>query len=388
MTLKGRDIVCVGFSDWNADVLTNQQHLLARAADRNRILFVESLGLRRPQLAGRDLRRIAGRLVRGLAPPRVLDGVHVLSPLVLPLHGNAVARRINAWLLPHLVARATRKLGLREPVLWSFVPQAEVLIDSLEPAQILYYIDDDHAAKPGIDPASFAAAEERFAHRADVILASAPELVQRMRLLNDNVHYAPNVADTRLFATALQPGPTDAAIAALPRPRVLFIGAILAATIDVELMVELTRRRPDWSFAFVGPVGQGDPRTNIEALRAAPNVHLLGHRPQAQLPSVLRGAEAAIIPYRVGHQMASVFPMKTYEYLAAGRPVVSTPLPALADVPDVARAATAEEFSDRLQEALDRDTPAARAARSAAAQDHSWESRLEQIASVLDTIPS
>lgn len=388
MTLEGRDIVCVGFSDWNADVLTNQQHLLARAADRNRILFVESLGLRRPQLAGRDLRRIAGRLVRGLTPPRVVDGVHVLSPLVLPLHGNALARRINARLLPHLVARAARKLGLREPVLWSFVPQAEVLIDSLKPAKILYYIDDDHAAKPGIDPASFAAAEERFARRADVVLASAPELVQRMRLLNDNVHYAPNVADTRLFATALEPGPADAAIAALPHPRVLFIGAILAATIDIELVVELARRRPDWSFAFVGPVGQGDPGTNIEALRAAPNVHLLGHRPQAQLPGVLRGAEAAIIPYRVGHQMASVFPMKTYEYLAAGRPVVSTPLPALADVPDVARAATAEEFAERLQEALDRDTPAARSARSAAAQTHSWESRLEQIAAVLDAAPS
>jgi teichuronic acid biosynthesis glycosyltransferase TuaH len=86
--------------------------------------------------------------------------------------------------------------------------------------------------------------------------------------------------------------------------------------------------------------------------------------------------------------MASVFPMKTYEYLAAGRPVVSTPLPALANVADVTRAATAEEFSDRLQEALDRDTPAARAARSAAAQDHSWESRLEQMAAVLDAVPS
>jgi glycosyltransferase involved in cell wall biosynthesis len=388
MRLEGRDIVCVGFSDWNADVLTNQQHLLARAADRNRILFVESLGLRRPQLAGRDLRRIAGRLVRGLTPPRVLDGVHVLSPLVLPLHSNAVARRVNARLLPYLVARAAGKLGLREPVLWSFVPQAEVLIDSLKPSKILYYIDDDHAAKPGIDPASFAAAEERFARRADVILASAPELVQRMRVFNDNVHFAPNVADTRLFATALEPGPADAAIAALPSPRVLFIGAILAATIDIELVVELARRRPDWSFAFVGPVGQGDPHTNIEALRAAPNVHLLGHRPQALLPGVLRSVEATIIPYRVSHQMASVFPMKTYEYLAAGRPVVATPLPALADVRDVTLAATAEEFAARLQEALDQDTPAARAARSAAAQEHSWESRLEQIASVLDAGPS
>ena len=141
---------------------------------------------------------------------------------------------------------------------------------ALKPSKILYYIDDDHAAKPGIDAASFAASEDRFARRADVVLASAPELVQRMRPLNDNVHYAPNVADTRLFATALEPGPVDEAVAALPHPRVLFVGAILAATIDIELMVELTRSRPDWSFAFVGPVGQGDPHTNIEACGLRP----------------------------------------------------------------------------------------------------------------------
>jgi glycosyltransferase involved in cell wall biosynthesis len=384
MSLTGRDIVCVGFSDWSADVLTNQQHLLARAADCNRILFVESLGLRRPQLARGDLRRMAARLARGLAPPMKIDGVHVLSPLVLPLHSNALARRINAQLLPHLVARAAGKLGLHEPVLWSFVPQAEILIDRLEPSRILYYIDDDHAAKPGIDAASFKASEDRFARRADVILASSPELVRRMHLLNDNVHYAPNVADTRLFAQAMEPGPVDSALASLPEPRIVYIGAILAATIDMEIMVKLAHLRPDWSFAFVGPVGQGDPHTNIQALRSAPNVHLLGHRPHDSLPSVLRGAEATIIPYRVDRQMASVFPMKTYEYLAAGRPVVSTPLAALADVPDVTQAATAEEFALRLQEAIDRDTPAARTARSAAARDHSWESRLQQIASVLD----
>jgi len=205
MTLEGRDIVCVGFSDWEMDTLTNQQHLLVRAAQHNRILFVESLGLRRPQLASRDLRRMARRLTRGFAPLREADGLHVLSPLVVPLHSNALVRRINAELLPRIVTGAVRKLGLRDPVLWSFVPQAEVLIDRLKPSQILYYIDDDHAAKAGIDATSFLAAEERFARRADVILASAPELVTRMRTLNDNVHYAPNVADTSLFAEALEP---------------------------------------------------------------------------------------------------------------------------------------------------------------------------------------
>src|SRR6478672_6896702 len=95
-TLEGRDIVCVGFADWDTDLWTNQHHLMARLARTNRVLFVESLGLRRPQLAGRDIARIARRLRRGLGPPRERDGLFVLSPLVLPFHGSAAVRRINA----------------------------------------------------------------------------------------------------------------------------------------------------------------------------------------------------------------------------------------------------------------------------------------------------
>jgi glycosyltransferase involved in cell wall biosynthesis len=385
MTLAGRDIVCIGAADWHTDLLTNQQHLLVRAAGYNRILFVESLGLRRPQLASRDLRRMARRLARGFAPLREVDGLHVLSPLVLPLHSNRVARGVNAKLLTAFVSGAVRKVGLREPVLWSFVPQAEVLIDGLHPSQVLYYIDDDYAAKAGIDSASFLAAEARFARRADVVLASAPELVTRMRAFNNDVHYAPNVADTKLFAQALEPGPIDAKLVELDGPRIVFVGAILAAKIDLDLVVKLAAMRPQWSFAFVGPIGPGDPQTNVDALKRASNIHLLGYRSYEQLPEVLRGADATIVPYLLDGEMRSVFPMKIYEYLAAGRPVVSTPLDTLRDVPEVVKASTTEEFAARLEEVIAQDTPTARTERSRRAQSHSWESRLEQIADVLGT---
>ncbi len=383
VTLSGLDILCIGAADWHTDLLTNQQHLLIRAAEHNRILFVESLGLRRPQLAPRDLRRMGRRLSGALQPLREVDGLHVLSPVVVPLHSNRPVRAVNAQLLTGYVSWAVRKVGLRSPVLWSFVPQAEVLLDRLDLSQVLYYTDDDYAAKAGIDTESFLAAERRFARRSDVILASAPELVTRMRVLNDNVLYAPNVADTRLFAGALEDGPIDPELAALPGPRIVFIGAILAAKIDLDLVVKLARLRPHWTFAFVGPVGPGDPRTNVDALRGLANIHLLGHRPYEQLPAVLRGADATIVPYLLDGEMRSVFPMKTYEYLAAGRPVISTPLETLDDIPEVIKAATAEEFAKRLQEAMETDSDTLRAERSRLAQSHSWESRLDQIADAL-----
>ena len=318
--LRGRDIVCVGFADWDTALWTNQHHLMSRLARENRVLFVESLGLRRPQLAGRDLRRIGRRLRRGLAPPRRSDGVEVLSPLVLPLHSSRMARAVNARLLPKLVGRAARRLGFEHPILWAYVPQAELLIEQLEPSLIVYHCVDDIAAHELIDTDNFRAAEARFAGRADLVLASAPELVKRMRELSENVLEAPNVADTTLFEGALRPGAADPAMEALARPRLVFTGAISAVKVDLRLIAELARARRDWSIALVGPVGLGDPHTDVSALGAEPNVHLLGPRSDEQLPDVLRAADAGLIPYVRSPLTDSIFPMKVYEYLAAACP--------------------------------------------------------------------
>jgi glycosyltransferase involved in cell wall biosynthesis len=351
--LRGRDIVCVGFADWDTELWTNQHHLMSRLSRENRVLFVESLGLRQPQLAGRDLARIWRRLRRGFAAPHKVDGLHVLSPLILPFHRYGAVRAINRHVLPVLVRRAVRRLGLRQPILWAYVPQAEILINALEPSLVVYHCVDDIAAQPGIDAASFRAAEARFARRADLVLASAPALATRLRTSSSNVLDAPNVADTELFASALAPGELDADMAALPSPRIVFIGAIVATKLDISLVVELARTRPQWSFAFVGPVGPGDPRTDVSALTAESNIHLLGPRSYTELPAVLRAADAGLIPYTHNQLTGSIFPMKVYEYLAAGLPVIATPLPALAGVAEVAIAS------------------------------HSWERRLEEIAAAI-----
>lgn len=384
--LRGRDIVCVGFADWDTELWTNQHHLMSRLARENRVLFVESLGLRQPQLAGKDLRRIARRLRRGVAPPREADGLHVLSPLVIPLHRFALVRALNRRLLPFLVRRAVRRLGLRRPILWAYVPQAEALLEALDPSLVVYHCVDDIAAQPGIDGASFRAAEERFARRADLVLASAPSLAERMRTLNENVLFAPNVADTALFARGLDPGPVDPALDVLPHPRIVFAGAVVATKLDVPLIVELARLRPQWSFALVGPIGAGDPRTDVSALAGEANVHLLGARRYEELPEVLRGADAGLIPYARNELTDGIFPMKVYEYLAAGLPVAATELPSIAGVAEIATAPDAAGLATLLDAALADDDPARRAERSRAAREHSWDARLAEIATAVERL--
>ncbi|HTA14101.1 MAG TPA: glycosyltransferase [Solirubrobacteraceae bacterium] len=360
---------------------------MKRLASENRVLFVESLGLRRPQLAGRDLRRIARRLRNGLRGPRASDGLQVLSPLVLPLHSNAVVRALNRRLLPMLVRRAARKLGMDRPILWAYVPQAEALLDALHPETVVYHCVDDIAAQPGIDAGEFRSAEARFAGRADLVLASAPGLADRLRELSRNVVYAPNVADTELFSSALLDGPVDPAVAELPRPRILFTGAIVSTKLDMDLLVALARAKRDWSLVLVGPVGPGDPRANVSALEAEPNIHLLGPRPYERLPEVLRGADAGLIPYARNPLTDSIFPMKVYEYLAAGLPVVATELPSLAGIDEIATAADPGGIARLIEQALACDGPQRKAERSRAAQEHSWERRIEEIAAALQALP-
>ncbi len=384
--LEDHDIVCVGFADWDTELWTNQHHLMSRLARDNRVLFVESLGLRRPQLAGRDLKRIARRLRRGLAGPRAMDGLYVLSPLVLPLHGSRVVRAVNSRLLPALVRRAARKLGLRRPILWAYVPQAEVLVDALHPELVVYHCVDDIAAHERIDAASFREAEQRFVARADLVLASAPALAKRLRTISHNVMDAPNVADTELFSRALTSGPVDRDLDALPRPRIVFTGAIVSIKLDLALLAELARLRPAWSFALVGPVGPGDPLTDVSGLAAEPNIHLLGARSYQQLPEVLRAADAGLIPYARNELTESIFPMKVYEYLAAGLPVVATPLPALAEVTEIATAPDALGIAELLDKALAKDCPERRAERSRGAAAHSWDRRLEEIATAIEAL--
>jgi glycosyltransferase involved in cell wall biosynthesis len=389
VTLTGRDIVCVGFADWNTELRTNQHHLMSRLARHNRVLFIESLGLRQPQLASKDVRRIVRRLVRGLAPPRKnVEGVYVLSPQVIPFHRYAAVRGLNKRLLALLVGFWARRLGMRSPMLWAYVPQAEVLMDALNPSAVVYHCVDDIAAQKGIDAESFRASERRFAAAADRVFATSQPLADRMSRLSDRVVAMPNVADTTLFARALEPGPVDPAIEALPSPRIVFTGAVVATKLDVDLIVGVARAKPDWSIALVGPVGSGDPRTDVSALVRQPNAHLLGRRRHEDLPAVLRGADAALIPYALNELTASIFPMKVYEYLAAGLPVVATPLPSLRGVEGIDFADDVRGTVAKLEELLASDSPERRADRSTLAARHSWESRLEEIDAALAKEPT
>ena len=173
----------------------------------------------------------------------------------------------------------------------------------------------------------------------------------------------------------------------LPRPRLVFTGAVVATKLDLELLEGVARARPDWSIALVGPVGAGDPSTNVSALRRLPNVHLLGARAYASLPEVLRGADVALIPYAINDADPLGVPdegVRVPRRRAAGGD--HAPAGAGRETPAVAVAADAQATVAAVERALATDGPEARRARSEAVRDHSWDARLDEIASYLSGI--
>jgi len=380
--LRDEDIVCVGSALWASEAPLNVHHVMRRLAPRNRVLYVESLGLRAPAASARDWRKVARRLrgwLRGLE--RSPEGVWLLSPLVLPWHGSAWARALNQRLLLAALRAAMRRLGMGRPILWIFLPTGEALAGALAERLIVYHCVDAYAENPGVDREAILAMEARLLARCDLVFATSPALFAEKRPARGRALYLPNVADAEHFAAG---GPAPAALAGLPRPRLGYAGNLAGYKLDLELLATVAGAHPDWCFCLIGPQGDGDPGTDLAALERLPNVHLLGLRPYAELPAFLSACDVCLIPFRLSASTRASFPLKFYEYMAAGKPIVATPLAALADYRDrpvLCRFATGPaDFAAAVQAALaGADDPAARAARRAEAARHAWPARMVEI---------
>ncbi len=149
------------------------------------------------------------------------------------------------------------------------------------------------------------------------------------------------------------------------------------------MIAAVARARPDWHWVLIGQIGEGQPDTSIEALRL-PNIHLLGPRPYAQLPDYLRGFDVASIPSVANDYTASMFPLKFFEYLAAGRPVVAANVPALSEYAEACRLVSGSaEFIRAAQRILAGDTPDARHCDELARQ-FTWQWRTQQMLALLE----
>jgi glycosyltransferase involved in cell wall biosynthesis len=362
--------------DWHEDPTSNH-HVLRELARTRRVLWLNSLATRTPKLSsGRDLGKIGRKLAEfARGPVNVENDLWVVTPLVLPLPGSAVARAINRQILRATIRALRLRLGIKQFELWTFLPNTADYIGTLGEQLAVYYCVDEWSMFSYLDRAQTVAAERRVLERVDAVFAINHALADAKRAVNRATYVSPHGVDHALFARALDPAlavPPD--LEALPHPRIGFYGT-LRDWVDFELIAYVARARPAWSIALIGQA-LGD----LSALSGLSNVHLLGQRRHDELPAYCKGFDVGMIPYRIEERMTFVNPLKLREYLSAGVPVVSTPVPEVVRYSHMCQIAAApSDFVAAIETALADNTPAARRTRSEAMAQETWSARVAEV---------
>lgn len=327
------DIVLLSTAEWSNPLWTNKQHTAVELVKQgHRVFYVESLGMRQPTLTSQDIRRIFKRLIRGLRAPReVRPGLWIWSPLVVPAAKHPWVRLLNRIWLSFFIRFWIVVLRFKKPLLWTYNPLTLDILDVSFFKFLVYHCVDNIAAQPGMLLShQIKASESMLCKCSDLVFVTSRALYKKCEPLNIKTVYHTNVVDNEHFSKAVesfQKLPND--LLNIPEPRLLFVGAISAYKVDFSLIKSVAHSMPGCSFVMIGPVGEGDPHTDISELSDESNIHLLGVRSYSQLPAYMAHSRVGLLPCKINTYTESMFPMKFFEYLAGGLPVVATPLPAL-----------------------------------------------------------
>lgn len=375
-------IVALAANPWDGQWM-NRQQLLSRLGARHRILY--SNGPFRNWDRGKDEFRRAS----------LFGSFEQRGAVVLDRRGRLPLRVPRFGWLDHramqLAARRWRRQLTQSDgplVGYLFHPAFAPLLDALRPDRIVYHAYDLFRMTPNWSSAE-EANESRLLAAANLVLASSREIAADLqRRCGKHVEFLPNGVDYDLFADAAS-HPEPAELAAIPRPRIGYIGKI-SVKFDFDLLLELSQRRSDWHFVIVGPSDELPPADaeKMATLRARPNVHLFGFRPTEQIARFTAALDVGLMCYRLGNLWTqAIYPLKMHEYLACGIPVVSAPVPAVQEFGAVVRMAqTPAQWHDAIEAALRDRSAAAVDRRREVARANSWNDRVMQLDRHLDSI--
>ena len=371
-----KQIVCLSTSPWYP-IPTRKQQVMSRLSDAEILYFDPSVTWIAPlkDRAAREKLR-----AHKLAGEKVRDNITVYSlPPVLPFFNKF--RWINRWnqkKIARYVNKKCREHGFDSPLLWVYSPTAADCVDRICRSGLVYDCVDRHSAYGGLmDPAVVDAMELELAGKADMVFATAKALHARLAEVNPRAKCIPNGANFERFVQAAEPQPTPEDFPEGEGPVFLFVGA-LQGCIEYGFIEAAAKARPDWRFVFIGRKVAG---VDLSALEALPNCHFLGLRPNEQLPAYLAQCDACLNLFDSSDLSRDVSPLKFFEYLATGKPIVSTPQPdqILQFSDDIHIADTPEAFIEACAQALADTDPARKARRIELGRACSWDSRVAQM---------
>lgn len=373
-------IVCFA-KDWSEDPTSNN-HVMRLLARRAPVLWLNSIATRAPSLGDKsDLDKIVRKLRSFTEGSReVAPGLHVATPIVLPLPASPAAREVNARILQAFVWAHRRKLGIERFQLWTFLPAAERYVGTLGEDLSVYYCTDEWSQFRGVDRDATVSMEQRLLDKVDLCFATSPTLVASKGARGGDVRLASHGVDREHFARALDDElecPPE--LAHVKGPVVGFFG-LLEDWIDHELAAYAADQRPDLTFVFIGKA-----KVDVSELARRKNVILVDRRPYESLPAYCKRFTVALCHFKRNELTLHVNPIKLREYASAGVPVVATDIPGCHGYPDwctVTR--TPAEFVEAIDRWVAKDSAAQRQARSESMKRETWDARVAAIEAAVD----
>jgi len=385
--LTGHDIVCLSTQDWDGLWTRKQRFMKMFAENGNRVLYIETP----VHLLGFDvLPHDPLRFFRFLKGPRPIQpGLSVATlPILLPMfqmfewvnaiNQTVVAKVLQPWIMG---------LGFKDPLLWIYTPFSAPVVKKIPHAAAVYECVDEFRASRGLVCSSVVGEmEDELLRNVQLAVVTHDNLLPRRAAICPNTVCIPNGADIRQFReVALGNASEPSDLAAIPHPRLGFVGHI-HYWIDLKLIRFLAERKPEWSFVLIGPT---NPLARTQEVKHLANVHLIGRRPQNEIPAYVKAMDCCLNPYITGLLADHVSPLKLYEYLAAGKPIVSTDMPECRKFGDFVRIADSyEAFLSECERALASlpEPETVIRQRLDAVSGHSWEDRFQALDSVVSKL--
>lgn len=384
--LQNKDIVIISISDWEGPKRIRQFLSEELARQGNRVLFVESQYTLSKFLQKPSLSR-AFRFFQG--PRQIADNLYLLStfPFIPGGEFSAGISRTNWNLERSFLRQAMKRLGFRDPLLWIFAYNASPLIGKMGESLSLYFCNDAFSLLVSSKSLQqrIASLEQEVMGKVDLVFSVSDKLSEEKTPFSKSVHTVCHGVDYPLFERIAGTNSNRPSDMPAGKPVAGYSG-VIRYMLDLELIRFLADKKPDWDFVLVGPVSESKSEfyAQIENLKRRPNVHFLGPKRPEELPRYISSFDVCLLPYVTG-EVSDYYaaPLKFYEYLAAGKCVVSTVGPKEYDREVVINCASQQEVLAAIDEAHSGDSSDRAQKRREIAKRNSWSERVRQIDTIL-----
>ncbi|MAV79615.1 MAG: glycosyl transferase [Flavobacteriaceae bacterium] len=336
--MGNKDILIISTADWDNPIQTNKQHISKELANLgHRILYVESLGIRKIKIGKRDFKRIIKRIINmTLVVKRKDKNIWVISPILFPGATSKLILFINKIILNSNIQVARKILNFKNDCLWTYNPMTSLFIDTRRFKTSLYHAVDSIEHQPFMPKQLIREEEKKLAYSVDVIFVTSQSIFKKLEKYNKKIQFFGNVCDFDHFSKApnlsFEEIPND--IKKIKKPLVGFIGSISEYKLDFKLIRVIAKKLKYVNFVFIGPTEDSLDKNELNNLQEIENIYLLGYRKYNSLPNYCAYFDIAWLPIVHNKYTDSMFPMKFFEYLASGLPVISTSISSLKDYKD------------------------------------------------------